>query len=203
MATKTFIFMGYSMRDEDFREIWTAITNALGHFTKLAYAIDPHFTEETQKYWRERGIELVRAYDVAFLRILREDLEHGEYIFTEAFVSFLDEQRDLIISIHCELNQSTNGGVASAMYQDGLLHQLEDVLSAAKLGTKRKEDFERDLNGALTAVRSAEGAEIFIEVAYWTGRRVALESACKRSQSPIPPFFHPAKMTPCMRFIKG
>lgn len=48
MATKTFIFMGYSMRDEDFQEIWKTIAGVLGHFTKLAYAIDPEFTPRHQ-----------------------------------------------------------------------------------------------------------------------------------------------------------
>src|SRR5580698_7049964 len=36
MATKTFIFVGYSMRDADFREVWQTILHSLGHFAKLA-----------------------------------------------------------------------------------------------------------------------------------------------------------------------
>ena len=38
MTTKTFLFVGYSMRDADFRKIWESISNTLGHFAKLAYA---------------------------------------------------------------------------------------------------------------------------------------------------------------------
>ena len=36
MATKTFIFVGYSLRDSDFREVWEGITKSLGRFAKLA-----------------------------------------------------------------------------------------------------------------------------------------------------------------------
>jgi hypothetical protein len=203
MATKTFIFIGYSMRDEDFREIWETITGVLGHFTKLAYAIDPKFTSETAEYWRERGIELIRTYDSAFLGALHENLENEGLIPSKAFLSFLDGQRKEIGRLHMKLDQNTNGGVASAMYQDGLMHELEDVLSSADLGTKRKEDFEHDLNQAASNVMKAHAANAFVEVAYWTGRRVVLERFCARNSSQIPPFFHPAKMVPIPRFVKG
>ncbi len=208
MATKTFIFIGYSMRDEDFREIWETITGVLGHFTKLAYAIDPKFTSETAEYWHERGIELIRTYDSTFLRLLRENLESEGLMPSKAFLGFLYGQRKKIGRLHMGLDQNTNGGMASAMYQDGLMHELEQVLSSAELGTKRKEDFECDLNQAASNVRkaheaTAHEATAFIEVAYWTGRRVVLDRFCDRNSSEIPPFLHPAKMIPISRFVKG
>jgi hypothetical protein len=203
MATKTFIFIGYSMRDEDFREIWETITTVLGHFTKLAYAIDPKFTSETAKYWQERGIELIRTYDWAFLGSLHENLENAGLIPSKAFLRFIYRQRKKIGRLHGKLDHSTNGGFASAMYQDGLMHELEDVLSSADLGAKRKEDFEHDLNQAASNVMKANLANAFVEVAYWTGRREVLDRFCTRNASEIPPFFHPAKMVPTPRYIKG
>lgn len=101
------------------------------------------------------------------------------------------------------LDHSTNGGVASAMYQDGLMHGLEDVLSSVELGTKRKEDFEHDLNRRASILRKVDSANNFIEVAYMTGWCVVLERFCSRNDSQIPPFFHPAKMIPVSRFVKG
>jgi hypothetical protein len=203
MATKTFIFIGYSMRDEDFREIWETITGVLGHFTKLAYAIDPKFTSETAEYWRERGIELIRTYDSTFLGLLRQHLECDGFIPSKAFLKFLYRQRVEIGRLHMKLDQTTNGGIASAMYQDGLMHELEDVLSSENLGTKRKEDFEHDLNWTAGIVKKANAANNFIEVAYWTGRQMVLDRFCARNNSPIPAFFHPAKEVPISRFVKG
>jgi len=55
MATKTFIFVGYSLRDPDFREIWEGITSSLGRFAKLAYAVDPHASPEDVTYWKDRA----------------------------------------------------------------------------------------------------------------------------------------------------
>jgi len=196
MATKTFIFIGYSMRDEDFRSIWEAITGVLGHFTKLAYAIDPKFKPETAAYWRERGIELVQSYDSTFLGKLRESLEQDGFIPSKAYLGFLDRQDTGIRRLHGKLDQNTNGGMASAMYQDGLMHELEGVLSSAYMGTKRKEDFEQDLNWTAGIVKKAIEADNFIEVAYWTGRCVVLEWLCARKTSQIPPLLPPSKNGP-------
>ena len=203
MATKTFIFMGYSMQDEDFREIWKIITGVLGHFTKLAYAIDPKVTPETAKYWRERGIELIPVYDSSFLRSLRKDLEDDGLIPSKPFIRFLSRQYKEILRFHRKLDHNTNGGIASAMYQDGIMHELEGIMSSVELGSKRKEDFEQDLNLTISLVKKAHSAKDPIEVAYWTGRRMVLDKFCARTDSKITPFFHPSKMIPISRFVKG
>jgi hypothetical protein len=54
MATKTFLFVGYSLRDADFQEVWNVITTTLGRFTKLAYAIDIDVTPEVASLWKQR-----------------------------------------------------------------------------------------------------------------------------------------------------
>jgi len=74
MATKTFLFSGYSMRDADFREVWDVITQSLGRFAKLAYAMDPDATPEAVAFWKERGIALFRMSPFSFIRSLRDRL---------------------------------------------------------------------------------------------------------------------------------
>ncbi|MGO9812926.1 MAG: SIR2 family protein, partial [Isosphaeraceae bacterium] len=77
MATKTFLFTGYSLQDADFREVWGSITTTLGRFSKLAYALDPHASDEDLEYWKERGIVIFRLFDVQVFRALRRHLvEH-------------------------------------------------------------------------------------------------------------------------------
>jgi len=203
MATKTFLFIGYSMRDEDFREVWDTITRLLGRFGKLAYAVDPNLTAEAAGFWRDCGIELFKTSDITFIRCLREKLEKEGLVPTRRFLDFLHCQRRRIVSFHVKLNQSSNGGVVSAMYQDGLLHELDDVLSSIVLGTKRKEDYETDLSQTARIVKQAWAADNFIETAYWSGRREVLERFCDRDDSTIPPFFHPSRMVPIAKFVKG
>jgi hypothetical protein len=67
MATKTFLFTGYSLKDADFREIWDTITSRLGHFSKLAYALDPFASDEDIDYWTQRGIKIYRVADTQSL----------------------------------------------------------------------------------------------------------------------------------------
>jgi hypothetical protein len=145
MATKTFIFTGYSRRDQDFQEVWSSITKALGRFAKLAYAIDPNATQEDVEFWRERGIQVCKTSDVHFLRCLRHKLEEEDLIPSRSLLRALRIQRNRIRLIHLKLHQNSDGAMASSMYQDGLLHALDDVVSSTLLGTKRKQDFELEL----------------------------------------------------------
>lgn len=148
MATKTFIFAGYSLRDPDFLQIWQGITESLGRFTKLAYAVDPNVSLEDVNYWKERGIEIFKVSDLAFVRELRGRLENENLIPTQQFLGFLRSERRRIAGIHVQLAQTTDGGFVSAMYQDGLLHALDDLLISTSLGSKRRESFELDLREA-------------------------------------------------------
>jgi hypothetical protein len=203
MTTKTFLFLGYSLRDEDFREVWGNITRSLGRFGKTAYAVDPDVTPENVTFWHERGIELFGTSDVMFLRRLRKRLEAEGLVPTESFLRWLGRQRRRIVSIHVALRQSSEGGIASAMYQDGLIHALDDALSSTALGIKREEDFGSDLRFAAKEVKRAEKSGDFVEVAYWSGRYKVLEHFCDRDSSAIPAYFHPSKLVPVAKFVKG
>ena len=203
MATKPFLFMGYSMRDQDFQEVWSSITKALGKFAKLAYAIDPHATEENVQFWKEQGIQLFKTHDIAFLRCLREKLEEEDLLPSRAFLDFLHSQRRRILSAHLKLRQNSDGAMASSMYQDGLLHALDDILSSTVLGTKQKTDIELELASASKAVRANVDSKDPVEIAYWSGRQEVLRRFCSRDKSSVPIYFHPRKLTPIPKFVQG
>jgi hypothetical protein len=86
MATKTFIFVGYSMRDADFQKLWDSINNSLGHFANMAYAVDPEVKHENVAYWNERGIQIFSCSDILFIRTLRDRLESEGFIPSESFL---------------------------------------------------------------------------------------------------------------------
>jgi hypothetical protein len=203
MATKTFIFAGYSLRDPDFQQLWDAIVSSLGHFAKLAYALDPGATSEEIARWKERGIRLVKLSDIFFVRTLRSRLERDGLIPSEQFLHFLDVQAQRITSIHVRLGQISDGRFASAMYQDGLLHALEDVLVSTRIGSKRNEDFETDLRDAEKSLAAMERKHDLIEVAYWSGRLHVVKKFVNRLKGPIPPYFHPYDARPLTRLVNG
>jgi hypothetical protein len=203
MATKTFLFVGYSMRDPDFEKVWNSICDSLGHFAHRAYALDPNASIEKISSWTNRGIQVYRSTDMAFLRALRKRLEEKQILPTESFLRFLRRERRRIISTHLRMGQTSSGRFSSAMYQDGLLHELDDVLSSVSLGTKKKQDFENDHGEALRYVQEMRKAEDIIEIAYWSGRAEVLERFNNRDGNPIPTYFHPEQLLPTQKLVKG
>ena len=202
MATKTFIFVGYSMRDSDFLLILDEIIDALGTIRKLAYSLDPEPTAEKARRGKARRIQVIKATGLAFLTELRRRLEEQDLIPRREFLGFLSSERRRIVGLHLRMNQGENGGIASAMYQDGLLHALEDVLAHTSLG-KKAEDFHKYLRECETDLRNMVQEKDIIEIAYLSGWREVFGRFCERTKTPIPPYFHPRKLTPISRYIKG
>jgi hypothetical protein len=203
MTTKTFLFAGYSMRDPDFKKIWESISGPLGHFANLAYALDPNATDEQKAFWRERGIEIFKSTDLMFIRSLRERMEHEDLVPTDYFLDFLHRERRRIVEIHLKMGQTSDGRMSSAMYQDGLLHEIDSIFSSTALGTMKKEDFEKDYGEKRGWLNKAWKAEDWVEIAYRSGRIEVLDRFNNREKSKIPAFFHPYKLAPTQNLVKG
>ncbi len=203
MATKTFIFVGYSMRDADFQEVWKGITRTLGRFTKLAYAVDIGSTPDTTASWKAQGIELVKTYDGLFVNALRERLEKKNLIPSKKFLRLLRRERRQIASTHINMGQESTGKLASAMYQDGLLHALDYVLTSTALGTKTKENFESELGQQDQMLEEMLEKRNPIEIAYRSGWVAVLRTFCSRSTLPILRYFHPYRGHPTKQLVRG
>lgn len=205
MATKTFLFTGYSLKDADFREIWDSIANRLGQFSKLAYALDPFATDEDITYWSQRGISIFRMRDTQFLEGLRSHFVEAGLIPSDRLINFLMSERSRIVKIHVKLEQNCDGGFVSAMYQDGLLHELDDLLDSIRLGTRiKQEDFENQLGFMLKCVRdAAQKQKDPVEIAYYTGRYTVINGYLEADGNELPTYFHPYRLTPVRKLVKG
>jgi hypothetical protein len=170
MATKTFLFTGYSLKDADFQELWDSIANRLGQFSKMAYALDPFATDEDIAYWATRGISIFRIRDTQFLEGLRSHFVEDGLLPSDRLIKFLMSERSRIVKLHLKLEQNCDGATSSAMYQDGLLHELDDILDSVRLGTSRQQDFENELGLMHKNIKAAHKQKDPIEVAYYSGR---------------------------------
>lgn len=203
MASRTFVFVGYSLRDSDFRLVWNEITGYLGPLRRLAYVVDPHPTGEKREFWRSNGIRLIELSDIAFARQLHTKLVDEDFLPSEKLIAFFAKERRRVVKVHLKLKQGDSGGAfASAMYQDGLLHSLGDILIGASLGKKR-EEFERECREAEKHLQLMYKREDLIEVAYWSGRVEVLDRFSRRELSEIPAYFHPNRLQPTTRYIRG
>jgi len=203
MATKTFLFTGFSLKDADFREIWDATTSRLGQFSKLAYALDPFATNDDITYWSQRGIEIFRVRDTEFLEGLRVHFVNAGMLPPDGLIKFLMGERNRIVKLHLKLKQDCDGGMSSAMYQDGLLHELDDILDALRLGTGTQRDFENELGLMHKNVRAAHKQKDPIEVAYYSGRYAVINAYSEADCVELPPYFHPYRLTPLRKLVKG
>jgi hypothetical protein len=202
MATKTVVFAGYSMRDPDFQIVLDEIVRALGRLRKLAYCVDPNPTEEKPFAMPAVGIQVIRTSGLSFLNRVLVKLEREDLVPSRRFLRFLHKEWGRIVKIHFQLDQNADGSVASAMYQDGLMHALNDVLTQAFLGTKA-EEYQRYLGQREHDLGVVFKKSNVIEIAYVSGWCEVYRRFCQRDDEAIPPYFHPYKFTPMVRYVRG
>jgi len=83
LVEKTFIFLGYSLEDPDFDQIYHEITTSLGDFQRLSYAVqrkpDDFSDEQWSKFhvdpWTRRKIRIITANSSDFLTELSTKLK--------------------------------------------------------------------------------------------------------------------------------
>jgi hypothetical protein len=82
LATRTFLFVGFSLVDPNFRAIYSAIARALGPHKRQSYLIEgAERPEPLVSYWRQKGIVTITLdkYDrfPAFVREVTGHTPHG------------------------------------------------------------------------------------------------------------------------------
>ena len=203
MATKMFLFTGYSLKDADFRELWDSIANRLGQFSKMAYALDPFATDEDIAYWATRGSSILRIRDTQFLEGLRNYFVEAGLLPSDRLIKFLMSERSRIIKLHLKLEQNCDGAMSSAMYQDGLLHELDEILDSTRLGISKQKDFENKLGLMHKNIKAAHKQKDPIEVAYYSGRYGVINAYFEADLNEIETYFHPYGLAPIRKFVKG
>ena len=202
MATKLFVVIGYSMRDENFWSVFEEINTALGSLKGLTYAYDPNITDENALQWKNKGVQVIKGTAIGFMYELTKRLRKEDILPTEKIMAFFSTEGERITNIHLRMNQeSSDGAMASSIYQDGLLHTLEEVLSGTSLGIKRS-FFDKQLREANEILQKYDEVDNFVEVAYWAGRREILHRFNNRISKTIPAYFHPRKMIPIKKLKK-
>lgn len=67
LATKTVIFIGYSLKDWNFRRLYDSLRGDLGQFAPNAYVVNPFENAEENEY----GMKIIKTSGVHFLRELK------------------------------------------------------------------------------------------------------------------------------------
>lgn len=75
LITRTPLFIGYSLDDEDFRQIWQVVKNRLGKMTRQGYVIKVNCSESERRRYERRGIDVINLEGSSYSSVLTELFE--------------------------------------------------------------------------------------------------------------------------------
>ena len=90
LITKTAVFIGYSLEDPDFRQIWRVVANRLGRSRRMAYTLAVNASNADVARFERRGVKVIN------LPGSRE--RYGE-VLAGAFKELREYMRDNVISV--------------------------------------------------------------------------------------------------------
>jgi len=71
-ATKTVLFLGFGLADEDFKRLYHGVVRRIGVHKRRAYAVQLNPDELTVKYWKQKNVQIVAADATVFLEALAD-----------------------------------------------------------------------------------------------------------------------------------
>jgi len=77
-ATRTILFLGFGLADEDFKRLYLEVGDHLGRHKRRAYAVQINPKPVTIKYWQEKNVEVIVADAADFLAALKMHLNLPE-----------------------------------------------------------------------------------------------------------------------------
>lgn len=137
LATKTILYIGYSLLDYDFISILSYIRRELAHLSPLAYIVSLDEADDTR--FRELGLQPIYADATYFISVLKRHVEgDGHFLPDQRFDSIplalkrvRVEHERLYQAFH---PQKTPEILYAAAYQDGLMHAFERIIELRKSG---------------------------------------------------------------------
>jgi hypothetical protein len=135
LSSKTCIFVGYSLKDDDFRDIFAFVHAALGKFSKRHYIVTP-FLQASEL---PTGVVPIVTDGTFFLRVIKSHMCQESCYFPDDIYDELLEELVLLQSDHDHLWEQYGKRrlpqmIASAFYQDGLQHGYEIMLDGRTSG---------------------------------------------------------------------
>lgn len=93
LATRTVVFIGYSLRDWNFRRLYSTLRADMGNYAPKAYMVTPFGSDgEIEK---EFGITTIKTSGVHFLKTVKSEL-YGPCFINDSVYERVDELADLL-----------------------------------------------------------------------------------------------------------
>ena len=139
LATKSVIFVGYSLRDHDFLDLYKIVSKELGSLKRQAYVVTPVASVEDEKRFFKIGLKLIRTDGEFFLNELKQTVVDSLSMLPDETYDHLEEILSDMRDAHSHFCSAVNfeknpAALYCAYYQDGLIHGLERITNMRTSG---------------------------------------------------------------------
>lgn len=139
LATRSVVFVGYSLRDDDFLQIYGAVRNHLKDFHRQAYFVTPILADSDRDRLQALNLHLIETDGQFFISELKKYAQSAQCICTDDMYSQiaakLFEAHEAHTWLHDEFSAHKYPQIlVSSWYQDGIQHSLERILRLRKTG---------------------------------------------------------------------
>lgn len=139
LATRSTVFIGYSLRDEDFLQIYRAVRKDLESFHHQAYFVAPQISDADQTRLKELGLHLIETDGQFFIAELKKHAQSNsclcEDTMYEGVADLLSEVCDAHDWLHSKYSLTKHPQVLfCSWYHDGIQHALDKILRLRKTG---------------------------------------------------------------------
>lgn len=132
LATKTLVFVGYSMYDADFLNIYKYVSKQMKGLKRQAYIITP-FKDEVPRF-EELGLIPIVTDGEYFISSIKEHFINQGGMLSDVFYDYADILDSIVRQEHMEFLEKCScfdypQVIYAACYQDGMMHATSRVLS--------------------------------------------------------------------------
>lgn len=175
LSTKTCVFIGYSLSDTNFLQIYNIIKDGLGHFARTHYYVSPYVSEDDHIRLSALNIKIIQTSGVHFLSTVKAHMcakfcyaEDDTYeLITDALIEALDVHHNFVASFRPSEEPHL---ICCSFYQDGLIHALiriSDLNNTGKYSDLHK--LQGIMNKYDQKISAYLKAKNYCEFAYFTG----------------------------------
>ena len=195
LTTKTCIFIGFSMNDDDFRDIFEFVRTGQGQFEKTHYFVNPSL-DDGSLYG---NIKAIRTDGTYFLNVIKQHLCFmDDYLDDDIYDQVQQELYD-VQEEHSELWKSYNPKeypqmLASAIYQDGLIHGYQLIRDMEGAGCYSDPSIlYAKIQGYSAKIADLRSKRNYLDIAYFSGflnTLIALDGSIDLDHVPFPPRYY-------------
>ncbi|RZN11241.1 hypothetical protein CWO90_46550 [Bradyrhizobium sp. Leo121] len=139
LATRNVVFIGYSLRDDDFLQIYGGVLDALRDFRRQAYFVAPNISASDRQRLSELNLNLIETDGTFFVEQIKAHATTKICLCSDVMYEEVEGILALTRRAHSWLHDTYNAIkypqiLFCSWYQDGMLHALERILRLRKTG---------------------------------------------------------------------